>query len=142
MAYDKNAKKVDPFVAALKEERLARHLGQAEFAVSIQCNPATMSQYENGGSVPRVDLMRDWAAALDHELQLVKVEKPTRGRRKAQSDADEIPEDLMTVYLSRYQTALGMGMLVAQAAQARANGSETLADDLQIIADILARSIH
>ena len=136
---------VDPFVLTLREERLARKIPLTELSAALDTPHSTLSNYETGkggSAAPRVDLVRDWANLLDYDLQMVKAEKPSRRRRlPAQQEADDIPEDLTAVYLSRYQAALAMGMLMAQAAASQEK-SPALADDLRIIADIVARSIH
>lgn len=145
MADKERETQVDPFVLTLRNERLSRNVKLTELAATLDIPHSTLSNYETakgGSAAPRIDLMRDWANLLDYDLQLVKVEKTTRRRRSsAQTNDDDIPEDLTAVYLSRYQAALAMGMLMAQAAASQ-DKSPSLADDLRIIADIVARSIH
>ena len=134
--------KIDPIINKLREERLDRKIKQKDLAGMLDLNTdSSLSAYENGQVVPRITFVRDWAYALDFELVLNKVEKPTRRRKAASASTDEIPEDLSPVYLSKYQTALAMGVLVGQVSQLR-EVSPTMAADLQMIADILARSIH
>ena len=134
--------KVDPTILQLREERIKRKIKQKDLASTLDLNTdSTLSSYESGQVTPRISFVRDWAYALDFQIELVPIEKPSRGRRNTASSADDIPADLMTVHLSRYQTALAMGILIGQSGALRTD-SPGMAADLQVIADILARSIH
>lgn len=134
MTYDKQ--KLDPLVVQLRQARLDVGLKSQEFAEAINMNAATFSGLENGATV-KLSVLRTWA----YELGFEPILKPTRKHRVA-VPSDDLPADLTTVHLSRYQTALASGMLISQAMAARASGSESVADDLQVIADILVRSIR
>lgn len=136
-------KQIDPVVSQLRQAREEAGIKQNEISATLGLEPTRLSSYENGRVSPKIDMVRDWAYALDFDLALNKIERPGRRRRSAAPPAADldIPEDLAAVYLSRYQAALAMGMLMAQAAASQEK-SPSLADDLRVIADIVARSIH
>lgn len=127
---------IDPVVEQLRQERIDRRVKSKDLAESIGLNPSTLSSYESGTVSPQLSVIRDWAYALDHEPTLNRIGK-TSPRSRMKSD---IPADLATVHLSRYQIALAMGMLYSPMMSSR-DDQPKMSADLQVIINILARAL-
>jgi transcriptional regulator with XRE-family HTH domain len=125
---DPSAKNVDPIVVELRRIRIESGTKQKDIADAIQIGHSVMSAYENGACPPQIDTVRDWATVLGRSLQLVDPDGPVAQPVRS------------GVRLTKYQTALAMGMLLAEASRTRGR-SESVAADLEQIADILARSL-
>lgn len=67
-----------PVIAALRTERRRRAATapgwtQADLAKKIGCNPATISNCENGQRAPGFALLTAWAVALDRQIVVAPV---------------------------------------------------------------------
>lgn len=119
----------DPIIAELRQIRLDRKLKQNAAANLIGIGPSVMSAYEAGSTSPQLDTVRTWVRVMDLDLRLIP--------GGAAKDPRAVSDELSAVRLTRYQTALAMGMLVA----AGQRGSDQMSRDLMEIADLLAQSL-
>lgn len=125
---------VDPMVAELKQIRVDNKVQQQAAASEIGIGASMLSAYENGAVSPQLATIRAWSARFGRDVVLTSKSSTTA------SVSDEILGRTSVVRLSQYQTALAMGMLLAEAS--RNSSSPGMAAELYQIADILAKSLH
>lgn len=129
-------KNADPIVTSLRKIREELSIKQYELADTIGLGSAsTMASYELGTVSPQLDVLRDWAYALDQELQMVPVEKKKSRTRPAEETPEPVADNSIVVRLSQYQAALAMGILTGDA---HTISSPKLSKDVLVIAELLA----
>lgn len=118
---------IDPLVAILRDIRLGRKTKQSVAANEIGCGQSALSSYENGVTSPQLSFLRTWTKWAGVDLALIEVGFTAR-------------EPGIEIRLTQYQTALAMGMLLAEAG--RSSDQPKMAHDLREIAAILARGLQ
>ena len=145
MAEEKSRPKhpIHPVVAELRQLRLDLGIRQATAADDMGASQGMLSGYENGATSPQMWFVELWAEYFGRKLVLerVEVDEPKAARRKKGAEVQpEIEADpCLSVQLTRYQIALAMGMIIA--ARRDDGMSAKLGEDLQGIADALARAL-
>lgn len=129
----------DPICVELLEIRLAIGFKQFEAAEEIGIGASNLSGYERGATSPQLKTVHAWAAVLGKRLALVDdtagvTKKPSTKKANNPYSAD----NTVRIDLDRYQVALGMGMLLAAAKDAR---TDRLAEDLERLADVFAMAL-